>query len=69
MNLDNANPTLSLNDIIGKFNVDNGTTLAAIAYEKYFALVFNELERILKTIESQDMTYFYTLYYKYWLHR
>ncbi|KAK9746642.1 Biotin protein ligase C terminal domain [Popillia japonica] len=68
MNLDNANPTLSLNDIIGKFNVDNGTTLAAIAYEKYFALVFNELERILKTIEKQDMTYFYTLYYKYWLH-
>ncbi|GJQ79840.1 Hcs [Trypoxylus dichotomus] len=68
VNLDNANPTISLNDIIGKYNVDHGTTLPAIAYERYFALVFNELERIMDIIQSGDLDYFYQLYYKYWLH-
>ncbi|XP_022908041.2 biotin--protein ligase [Onthophagus taurus] len=69
VNLDNSNPTTCINDIIDRYNKDFNTQLPKIPFEKYFALVFNELERILNVIDNQgNMDYFYELYYKYWLH-
>lgn len=69
VDLDNPNPTMCINELIRLHNEEFGTDLEPIAYERFFALVFNELERIYKTVQAGDLDYLYDLYYKYWLHR
>lgn len=68
VDLDNPNPTMCLNELIRLHNEEFGTNLQIIQYEKFFALVFNEIERIFKQVQSGDIDYLYDLYYKYWLH-
>ncbi|KAJ8954187.1 hypothetical protein NQ318_005782 [Aromia moschata] len=68
VNLDNPNPTLSINDIIRTSNADKDTSIKTIGYEVYFAAVFNEIERTLNEVQKGNMDYVFDLYYKYWLH-
>ncbi|XP_072379075.1 biotin--protein ligase isoform X1 [Diabrotica undecimpunctata] len=68
VNLDNANPTTCINDLIRKRNEAKGTNLRPISYEVYFASVFNEFEKLFLTIQEGNMDDFYDLYYQYWLH-
>lgn len=69
VDLDNPNPTMCINELIRLHNEEYQTNLETISYERFFALVFNELERIYKTVQAGDLDYLYDLYYKYWLHR
>ncbi|XP_015836200.1 biotin--protein ligase isoform X2 [Tribolium castaneum] len=64
VNLSNQNPTICINDLIEK-----NTVMQPIAYEKYFAAVFNEIERLYFDVQKNGFEAFFQLYYKYWLHR
>ncbi|KAL6267955.1 hypothetical protein P5V15_001023 [Pogonomyrmex californicus] len=68
VNLSNNKPTSCINDIILQYNQKYGTKLKTFSYEKYLALVFNELEILLDIVQSGNVEHFYQLYYKYWLH-
>ncbi|KAJ8939503.1 hypothetical protein NQ314_011118 [Rhamnusium bicolor] len=57
VNLDNANPTLCLNDLIRTSNIDKGTSIKIISYEAYFAAVFNEVEKLINEFQGGNMDY------------
>lgn len=67
-NLDNRVPTTCLNELIETYNLIHNTTLPYVVYEKFFANVFNEMERIIEIVQSGNMPYLFDLYYKNWLH-
>lgn len=67
-NLDNRVPTTCLNEIIKNFNKKNSTNLPYVEYEQFFAIVFNEIERLIEVIQCGDLKQFFDLYYKFWLH-
>ncbi|XP_012528696.1 biotin--protein ligase isoform X2 [Monomorium pharaonis] len=68
VNLSNSKPTTCINDTILQYNQKYGTKLEMFSYEKYLALVFNEMESLLDAVQSGNTENFYKLYYKYWLH-
>ncbi|XP_044261348.1 biotin--protein ligase [Tribolium madens] len=68
VNLSNQNPTICINDLIEKFNKENDTSIKPIPYEKYFAAVFNEIERLYLDVQKNGFEPFFDLYYQYWLH-
>ncbi|CAG9853591.1 unnamed protein product [Phyllotreta striolata] len=68
VNLDNSDPTTSINELIRKSNETKCTNMKQIAYEVYFASVFNEFEKIYNVVQTGNVDYFFDLYYKYWLH-
>ncbi|XP_011882761.1 PREDICTED: biotin--protein ligase isoform X2 [Vollenhovia emeryi] len=68
INLSNSKPTTCINDAILQYNQKYGTKLETFSYEKYLALVFNEMENLLDILQSGNTDHFYQLYYKYWLH-
>lgn len=39
-----------------------------LTYEKSFAIIFNEIEAILKDVQKGNFDQLYNLYYQYWLH-
>lgn len=69
VNLDNENPTVSINGLIRKVNHTQETAMKIIHSEIYFATVFNEIERFYISALKGDVADFYEQYYKYWLHR
>jgi biotin---protein ligase len=68
VNLSNSNPTLCLNDLIKEYNTRHNKTLPLLSYERTFALIFNEIEMLLKRTQTGDFDHLYELYYTYWLH-
>ncbi|XP_048504757.1 biotin--protein ligase isoform X2 [Athalia rosae] len=68
VNLSNSEPTCCINDLISHYNNENKTNLPKLSPEKYFALVFSELERMLNVIQSGNLNHFYEVYYEYWMH-
>ncbi|TMW51845.1 hypothetical protein DOY81_003090 [Sarcophaga bullata] len=68
INLDNQKPTLCLNDMIRDYNNANQKTLPPIKYELLLALMFNEIERLIESVQTGDFDDFYKLYYDLWLH-
>ncbi|KMQ96259.1 biotin--protein ligase [Lasius niger] len=69
INLSNSKPTTCINDVISRYNQKHQTKLEELSYERYLALVFNQLEILLDDIEKGNIQHFYSLYYKYWLHK
>lgn len=69
VNLNNSNPTTCLNDLIRLENMNFNSNIPYISYERYFATVFNHVEKIFNIVQGGDMDYFYDLYYQYWLHK
>lgn len=68
-NFSNSNPTICLNDLVKAYNVNNNTNLPYLQYEQFFALVFNEIERLINEIQSSgDFSSFLLMYYRLWLH-
>ena len=55
--------------MITAHNKKNSRNLPLLTYEKTLALIFNEIEEILKRVQDGDMDYLYDSYYKCWLHR
>ncbi|OAD57207.1 Biotin--protein ligase [Eufriesea mexicana] len=68
LNLFNKKPTHCINDIVNVFNEMYHKQLKMISYEQYFAIVFNEIEKWLDTIQSDNIDSFLYRYYTYWLH-
>ncbi|KAI4485519.1 hypothetical protein M0804_007024 [Polistes exclamans] len=68
VNLSNSTPTCCINDLIAEYNKKHKTKLPALSYERYFALVFSEIEYLLDIVQSGNMDYFFQLYYKFWIH-
>nr|CAD7202941.1 unnamed protein product [Timema douglasi] len=64
MNLDNNVPTTCINTLLRELK------LAPLSLEKFLALVFTKLEKLLVTLEkgSSGVDQVRQLYYKYWLH-
>lgn len=67
-NLNNKLPTLCVNDMIEELAKQSGRKIEKLSFEKYFALVFTELERLLYLVETGHQDQVIELYYKYWLH-
>ncbi|XP_054272886.1 mucin-17 [Macrosteles quadrilineatus] len=67
-NLDNKLPTVCINDMITQLNKASGQKLPLLTKEKYFAILFTELEKLLLMIEMGQQDKVIELYYKYWLH-
>lgn len=68
--MSNGEPTSCINKMIREYNESTKSELAEISYECYFAIIFNELERIYNLIQEKDgLGDFFDLYYRYWLHR
>lgn len=68
INLSNSNPTVCINDLIQTYNARTGKRLALLEHERFFAIIFNEIESLFNRVQSGDFDYLYKLYYKYWLH-
>lgn len=69
MNLSNSNPTGCLNDAIRQYNQEHNTELAEFEREVFLARVFNALEELINTFQTQGPAAVQHTYYKYWLHR
>ncbi|KAG8273301.1 hypothetical protein J6590_023815 [Homalodisca vitripennis] len=67
-NLDNKFPTVCINDMITQLNKASGQKLPLLTKEKFFAIVFNQLEKLLLMIELGEQDKVLEMYYKYWLH-
>lgn len=68
INLNNSNPTTCINDLIKEYNIKHNKQLPEIQFERYFALVFNEIEQLLNVVQRDNLDYFYDQYYQIWLH-
>lgn len=69
INLNNSNPTTCINDLIREYNAANNTQLSVIKYERFFALIFNEIEQLLNIVQANNnLEHFYEQYYSLWLH-
>lgn len=69
INLDNQKPTICLNDMIRDYNNANQKNLPPIKYEVLLALMFNEIERLIESVQTGEFESFYNLYYDTWLHK
>ncbi|XP_045466923.1 uncharacterized protein LOC123675586 [Harmonia axyridis] len=68
INLNNNEPTMCLNNYIMEYNKENNTALKPLSQEKYFAMVFNEIENLYDVIQNDNVEVFFDLYYKHWIH-
>lgn len=68
LNVNNSNPTLCINDLIKDYNRNYNKNLSLLEYEKTFAQIFTEIEKLLERVQNGDLALLYELYYKYWLH-
>ncbi|XP_037036293.1 biotin--protein ligase [Bradysia coprophila] len=68
INLSNSTPTICINDLINEYNLKNGSSLSNLSLEKALALIFNEIERLIDTVQSGNLQQFLDLYYQHWLH-
>ncbi|XP_039288576.1 biotin--protein ligase isoform X2 [Nilaparvata lugens] len=68
LNLSNKEPTTCINDMITELNKKTGSSIASLSHEKFFAIVFTELERIVDLVQNGQIEDVISLYYKYWLH-
>ncbi|KAH8407265.1 hypothetical protein KR222_011794 [Zaprionus bogoriensis] len=69
INLNNSKPTVCINDMIKDYNArTTDAKLPLLKYEKFIALVFNEIEAILAEVQNGNFEHFYALYYELWLH-
>ena len=75
MNVSNQHPTMSINDVISLYNMEegrgsgSGKSLPHLSVEAVLASTFNTLEQLLSLYEVQGLDQILPLYYKYWLHR
>ena len=67
--MSNSNPTGCLNDAIKQYNQEHNTRLAEFEREVFLARVFNALEELIDTFQTQGPGAVQHIYYKYWLHR
>lgn len=67
VNICNSVPTVSVNDIIKKYNEEKCTNSPEISIEAFLGRYCSELEFLIDCLQKEKDT-FLKLYYKYWLH-
>lgn len=67
-NVDNSNPTICINDLITKFNKEEGTKLKALTADCLIARTVTVLERLIDTFQEKGPNGVLPRYYKYWIH-
>ncbi|KAK3920863.1 Biotin--protein ligase [Frankliniella fusca] len=68
VNLDNRDPTTCINEQIMLYNARLGSKVPTLTLEKWLAIFFTELERLLSLMQNYSETEVMDLYYKFWLH-
>ncbi|XP_012287095.1 biotin--protein ligase isoform X2 [Orussus abietinus] len=68
INLSNKEPTCSINQLIARHNELNGDKLQTFSLERFLALIFNQLENLLNSVQGGNMDTLYETYYQHWLH-
>ncbi|NXT01439.1 BPL1 ligase, partial [Jacana jacana] len=67
-NVNNSNPTICINDLITKFNKEQGTKLKALTADCLIARTVTVLERLIEIFQEKGPNGVLPSYYKYWVH-
>ncbi|XP_050832746.1 biotin--protein ligase [Serinus canaria] len=67
-NVNNSNPTICINDLIAKFNRDEGTELEPLSADCLIARTVTVLERLIEVFQEKGPNGVLPQYYKYWVH-
>ncbi|XP_075566968.1 biotin--protein ligase [Pelecanus crispus] len=67
-NVNNSNPTICINDLIMKFNKEEGTKLKALTADCLIARTVTVLERLIDIFQEKGPNGVLPHYYKYWVH-
>ncbi|NXV92069.1 BPL1 ligase, partial [Calonectris borealis] len=67
-NVNNSNPTICINDLITKFNKEEGTKLKALTADCLIARTVTVLERLIDIFQEKGPNGVLPHYYKYWVH-
>ncbi|KAL9867459.1 LOW QUALITY PROTEIN: biotin--protein ligase [Geothlypis trichas] len=67
-NVSNSNPTICINDLIAKFNREEGTELKALSADCLIARTVTVLERLIELFQEKGPNGVLPQYYKYWVH-
>ncbi|NXY74082.1 BPL1 ligase, partial [Glareola pratincola] len=67
-NVNNSNPTICINDLITKFNKEEGTKLKALTADCLIARTVTVLERLIDVFQEKGPNGVLPSYYKYWVH-
>lgn len=69
INVNNSNPTICINDLITKFNKEEGTKLKPLTADCLIARTVTVLERLIDIFQEKGPNGVLPCYYKYWIHR
>ncbi|XP_061857152.1 biotin--protein ligase isoform X2 [Colius striatus] len=67
-NVNNSNPTICINDLITKFNKEEGTQLKPLTADCLIARTVTVLERLIDIFQEKGPNGVLPRYYKYWIH-
>ncbi|XP_056366361.1 biotin--protein ligase isoform X1 [Oenanthe melanoleuca] len=67
-NVNNSNPTICINDLIAKFNREEGTELKPLSVDCLIARTVTVLERLIEIFQEKGPNGVLPQYYKYWVH-
>ncbi|XP_037232389.1 biotin--protein ligase isoform X1 [Falco rusticolus] len=67
-NVNNSNPTICINDLITKFNKEEGTKLKPLTADCLIARTVTMLERLIDIFQEKGPNGVLPRYYKYWIH-
>ncbi|NWU84937.1 BPL1 ligase, partial [Onychorhynchus coronatus] len=67
-NVNNSNPTICINDLITKFNKEEGTKLKPLSADCLIARTVTVLERLIDIFQEKGPNGILPRYYKYWVH-
>ncbi|CAN8197033.1 unnamed protein product [Coccothraustes coccothraustes] len=67
-NVNNSNPTICINDLIAKFNREEGTELEPLSADCLIARTVTVLERLIEVFQEKGPNGVLPQYYKYWVH-
>ncbi|XP_068281400.1 biotin--protein ligase isoform X2 [Nyctibius grandis] len=67
-NVNNSNPTICINDLITKFNKEEGTKLKPLTADCLIARTVTVLERLIDIFQEKGPNGVLPCYYKYWVH-
>ncbi|NXD07732.1 BPL1 ligase, partial [Nothocercus nigrocapillus] len=67
-NVSNSNPTICINDLIRKYNKEEGTQLKPLTVDCLIARTVTVLERLIDIFQEKGPNGVLHQYYKYWVH-
>ncbi|NWV67864.1 BPL1 ligase, partial [Malurus elegans] len=67
-NVSNSNPTICINDLIAKFNREEGAELQPLSADCLIARTVTVLEGLIELFQEKGPNAVLPQYYKYWIH-